>query len=66
MKTGKTSITTYLASSSGSRFCFVCEERITDRSLVLKFRETDDAAVRVVSEIAMHPICAAYLKENLP
>jgi len=62
---GKTSITSYLASASRTRTCFVCEEVIDSRTVVLQFKESD-GQVRLVNEIAMHPECASYLKESLP
>lgn len=49
-------ITTSIASSSGSRTCLVCSERITDRTMIVEFRTQDKR-----TDITLHLFCAGQL-----
>lgn len=63
MSINVTTITAAIASSSGSRTCFVCEERITDRTLLVNFSTYNTQ--RVVDQIALHPACARQLSDTI-
>lgn len=58
-----TIITASTAASSGTRTCFVCEERITDRTLLIDFSTHDTQ--RAVNQIAVHLSCAGRLADTI-
>jgi hypothetical protein len=53
-----TKITTAIATSSGTRECLVCGEKITDRTFLLGFGAPDSD---IRSEITLHLFCAGQL-----
>lgn len=60
----KTEIRVDRYSSSGSRTCLVCEEKITDVTYMVRFKTEDNIGEivdRAVDQITLHKKCATEL-----
>jgi hypothetical protein len=63
----KTTIEVSRYSSSGSRTCFICEEKITDITFIVKFKteEKGEEVIRSTDQITLHRKCAIDLIDQL-
>lgn len=66
-RTTKTIISPCIASSSGSRHCLVCEEKIQNRTIVVDFFTADQFGEvdRGSDQFVCHPDCALELHRQL-